>query len=65
MWLQDNDINAIRYKLLAKTGANQMKDGLNSILYNVTDVVYTRLYTKIFVTYNKTDIMKTINTTDL
>ena len=46
---------------MSKTHVNQDKDGLNSIMYNATRVVYTPLYTKIYVNYNKTAIMNTID----
>jgi hypothetical protein len=56
-----NQANPRRHKLLKKTSKRIDLDGLSSLKYYVTNILKTRLFTKIMVTYDENDYSQMIN----
>lgn len=57
LFLLDKNKNPFRVKLLRDVYKNMKYEGLNSIEYNVTRVVTNKLYTHIYVDYDKMGLL--------
>jgi hypothetical protein len=57
--------NNLRFNLLKTSDKRIDQDGVNSLKYEVTSIIKTKLFTKIMVTYNQNEIQgnKTVNST--
>jgi hypothetical protein len=56
---------SIRYKILDEAKSNMkwsgISEGLNTLKYKLVNIEKNKLFTKIFVYYNQTEILGTLN----
>jgi hypothetical protein len=52
----DSNINQQRFKYLDSTKKRMQTDGLNSIRYEVFNITEDKLFTKLLINYNQTEI---------
>ncbi|ESO99416.1 hypothetical protein LOTGIDRAFT_113306, partial [Lottia gigantea] len=53
-----NPTNPERFQMMQNTKARMVYDGLNSVVYNVTDITYLKLYINITIVIDKTAVLK-------